>query len=179
MAVTAQEVILWPVAGLRGGRPPRTASTPDCTGTHARVRHAFPSCGTDGAWRLRRSSPSRSALSTAHRGSLAGTSWAWALPGRGSWLVSSWGDAECTRALMVRGCARGEWVSLNPAANPSVGASSLRPFGARRMSEDMDGGVDKKTVSRAVGGVFGRVTNRRKDCIGARLENIDVDRSPG
>src|SRR5712692_11027204 len=91
-AVTAQEVILWPVAGLRGDRPPRTASTPDCTCTHARVRHAFPSCGTDGAWRLRRSSPSRSALSTAHRGSRAGTSWAWALPGRGSWLVSSWGD---------------------------------------------------------------------------------------
>src|SRR5216684_5863967 len=79
---------------------------PDCTGTHARVRHAFPSCGTDGAWRLRRSSPSRSALSTAHRGSLAGTSWAWALPGRGSWLVSSWGDVKCTRALMASGCAR-------------------------------------------------------------------------
>src|SRR6266849_6151216 len=91
MALTVQEVILWPVAGLPGGRPPRTASTPDCTCTHARVRHAFPSCGTDGAWRLRRSSPSRSALSTAHRGSLAGTSWAWALPGCGSWLVSSWG----------------------------------------------------------------------------------------
>src|SRR5713101_5248555 len=87
MAVTAQEVILGPVAGLRGGRPPRTASTPDCTCTHARVRHAFPSCGTGGACRLRRSSPSRSALSTVHRGSLAGTSWAWALPGRGSWLV--------------------------------------------------------------------------------------------
>jgi len=63
-----------PVAGgrvtwrlLRGGCPPRIASTPDCSCTHARVRHAFPSCGTDGAWRLRRSSPSRSALSTAHR----------------------------------------------------------------------------------------------------------------
>ena len=79
-------------AGLRGGRRPRTASTPDCTCTHARVRHAFPSCGSDGACRLRRSSPSRSALSRVHRGSLAGTSWAWALPGRGSWLVSSWGD---------------------------------------------------------------------------------------
>jgi hypothetical protein len=75
------------MAGGRGhgGYPPRTAST----GRHARRRYASPFCGTGGACRRRRSSPSRTALSTAHRVSLAGTSWASPSAARGAWLVSS------------------------------------------------------------------------------------------
>lgn len=65
----------------------RTASTPHCTDRHARCRYASPVCGTDGACRRRRSSPSRSVLSRAHRVSLARTNWASPLAARASWLV--------------------------------------------------------------------------------------------
>ena len=54
----------------------RTASIPHCTDRHARCHCASPVCDTDGASRRRRSSPSRTGLSTAHRLSPAGTSWA-------------------------------------------------------------------------------------------------------
>src|SRR6266446_2874132 len=53
----------------------RTASTPPGTRKHARCQCASPVCDTDGVCRRRRSSPSCSALSTAHRVSLAGTRW--------------------------------------------------------------------------------------------------------
>src|SRR5260370_1299809 len=75
-----------------------TASTPDRTCRYVRCRHARPSSGSDGACRRRRSFPSRSARSTPHRASLAGTSWAGALGARGSWLVSSCGPAPRNRA---------------------------------------------------------------------------------
>ena len=86
--------------------PARTASTPDCTCRHVRCRCASPFCGTDGACRRRRSSPSRTVLSTAPRVSRVGTSWASPLAACAAWLVSSEGDTSRTCAPMARGCAR-------------------------------------------------------------------------
>ncbi len=128
-----------------GGHPPTTASTPDRTCKYVRCHHAPPSSGSDGAYRRRRFFPSRNARSTAHRGSLAGTSWGWPLGARGSWRVSSCGPYSAIAPPRARGCAsrtkRRAWraaarhrppdcrVNAHTAHLPSGRTRRLRPAG--------------------------------------------------